>query len=105
MYGRGIVTDSRRRLAFVVKDNIKIGVDEMAYLPKIANCPLMDDESRICMCLNLKCNEGEVDSKTCYGIRNAFQYGCVLTEEKYLAEFKTLAQTMLNRIEALQNET
>ena len=77
----------------------------MAYLPKIANCPLMDDESFICMCLNLKCNEGEVDSKTCYGIRNAFQYGCALTEEKYLAEFKTLAQTMLNRIEALQDET
>ena len=77
----------------------------MANLPKVSNCPLMDDESHICMCLNLKCNVCEVDSKTCYGLRNAFQYGCALTENKYLEEFKTLAQTMLNRIEVLQNET
>ena len=76
----------------------------MANLAKIENCPLRDDESCICMCLNLKCNAGEVDSKTCFGLRNAFQYGCILTENKYLEEFKMLTQTMLNRIEVLQNE-
>ena len=75
----------------------------MAYLPKIENCPLREEESKICMCQNMKCED--VDLRPCFGMRNAFQYGCCLTEEKYLSEFKALAQTMLNRIEALQNET
>lgn len=75
----------------------------MAYLPKVSECPLREEESKICMCQNMKCED--VDLRPCFGMRNAFQYGCALTEEKYLAEFKMLAQTMLNRIEALQNET
>ena len=61
-------------------------------------CGLRPVEAR-----RLKCED--VDLRPCFGMRNAFQYGCALTEEKYLTEFKTLAQTMLNRIEALQNET
>ena len=74
----------------------------MANLPKMSECPLRDEESKICMCQNMKCED--VDLRPCYGIRNAFQYGCALTEEKYLIEFEGMAKEMLRRVETLKNE-
>ena len=76
----------------------------MAGLPKISNCPILDDESLVCMCMNLDC-DGEVDTKVCYAIRNAYQYGCDVTENKYLNEFKEICGLIVNRMDELQKET
>ena len=73
----------------------------MANLPKVSNCPMMDDETRICMCLNKKCGD-DVDDKVCFAIRNSFQYGCALTERKYLNEFKGICELIVNRMNELQ---
>ncbi len=75
----------------------------MADMPKISNCPLRDKDSQICMCMNLKC-DGEVDSKTCFAIRNAFSYGQCVEEAKWSKELKDISMFIVHRVEMMQSE-
>jgi len=75
----------------------------MANLPKISNCPIRDEESNICMCLNKKCRD-EVGDNVCFAIRNAFEYGCGLTEVKYINELKGMCEIIVKHVNELQKE-
>lgn len=86
------------------REQSKGGNINMANLPTIADCPLRNDESQICMCMNLNC-DGEVGTKECFAIRSAYQYGCAVTESKYLNEFKAICETVVNRMKELQKDS
>ena len=70
--------------------------------PRVNGCPILEKETSVCMCMCMKC--GDVDRKSCFGIRSAFQYGYNMAEDKALQAFKEISQAMLKRVEALQSE-
>ena len=76
----------------------------MANLPKVADCPLRDNESnpQICMCLCSRCDM--VDLNVCFAIRNSFQYGHSVAESKYLKEIKMICSDIAKRVESLDQE-